>query len=135
MPCSIPGTAFHLLNSHASSIVWYDIEKAPLKDYIFEFTQDAHYRDEKTKERSLRLVKSPAYKAGVKHSGDKVIALLEDFSPVCFGMWSINMDLAHQKYPMGVPFASGISDKDSESIASGPEWDLSKLVGWETVRK
>lgn len=116
------------LNSMYFNTILHD-EKVPLKDYIFRFTRDAHYRDGKTKERSLRLVKGPTHTVSGKPSGDKVIAMLDDFSPLCFGMWSINVDVAGQKYPNGIPVATGETENDSSGLTIGLEWaGLSKMV-------
>lgn len=102
----------------------------PLKQFIYEYTRDQQYRDEKTKERSLRLTNRTPITGNV--------GLDENFNIVRFGTHSICVDLLKEKY--GAALGSLVlSDEElAGQTAQGKVWtglDSEKIVEKAFLRR
>lgn len=110
-----------------------------MKDYIFEFTNDPGYRDEKCKERSLRLV--PTMRPGkdkkeaLSPEDAYPIAIDEAFDNIMFGVSNICVNTFLTKYGGGVLIEPPPADVQSRSVASGNAWDADQETLDYTVKK
>lgn len=87
-----------------------------MKEYIFAFTKDKEYFENKKKERSLRVAKTAS------EIDVNVIGHDENFHPISFGISSICLTSLVDKYGSGtIPLPS--TDTQRTVIADGPEWE------------